>query len=243
MHCLDLGVFADALGGLFFVEISNKAWHRSYQDGIDWLNTQLEGYYRASPGKSEVKLTLPMVKPSDGSHPTLKVKAAVCRHLAQFAVYLARRHERHVLEFSDPRLQPHSAEYRNLAVTMAEAMEAYHVECAAETFSEVRCLGALDAFIASYNSLRLLFRRDLPPAYLSAQVFSQRPKLHLTEHLHQAVEIYGSPRSFWCYGDEDFVGFIKRIAMKSSHPRSIDNVLANKYRLFSALHSIALAAV
>jgi hypothetical protein len=241
MHCLDLGVFGDAIGGIMFVEISQKNWHRSYQEGIDWLNHELEGYYNANRHLSEIRLTLAMVKPPDGTHPTLRCKAASCRHLAEFALFLAQRHARFQLEFLDERLAASSAEYRLLAVRMAQSMVTFHDSCS-EPFVAERCIQALEAFVVDFNALRLLFRRGLAAEYHSAQVFAARPKLHMSQHIRDTILLFGNPRDFWCYGDEDFVGLIKKIAMQTRHPRSIESILLSKFRLYSALHAIALEA-
>lgn len=242
MHCLDLGVFGDAIGGLFFVEISQKNWHRSMQDGIDWLNEQLQGFYVVNTGLSQLRLTLAMVRPTDGSHPTLRCKAAACRHLAAFAVFLAHRHDRQNLEFLDERLAPFSADYRRLALVMSQTMLAYHRSCS-EPFDAEVCIAALDGFLEAYDGLRLLFRRGLDARFHAAQVFAPRPKLHMSHHIKDKVRRFGNPRDFWCYADEDFVGLIKKIAMQTRHPRSIEIVLLSKFRLYSALHAIALEAV
>ena len=236
MHACDLGCFQDAIGGLMFVEIAQKSWHASYKEGIDFLNDQLDGFYAANPGCSEVELSLPMIKAPDGSHPTLKCKAAACRHLAPFALYLANRHSRHNLEFDDVRLRPYSAEYRTLAVRMARAIVDYHETCACEPFSPQQCRAAMDAFLEAYCGLRLLFRRGLPAELHQAQAFPPRPKMHAADHIcREKVPMYGSPRLFWCYADEDFVGLVKRIAMQTKHPRSIEWVLVCKYRLYTTL--------
>ena len=42
MHCGDLGVFQDAVGGLLWLEISNKGFHRSHAQGVTFLNEQLK---------------------------------------------------------------------------------------------------------------------------------------------------------------------------------------------------------
>ena len=56
----------------------------------------------------------------------------------------------------------------------------------------------------------------------------------------QKVALWGSPRLFWCYVDEDFVGVIKRIAVMTKDPRSLERVLVEKFRIFAALHAYAL---
>ena len=65
--------------------------------------------------------------------------------------------------------------------------------------------------------------------------------MHMCDHVvRHKSPLYGSPRLFWCYGDEDFVGIVKRIALQTKHPRSLERVLLAKYRLYSYLHSVAL---
>ena len=56
----------------------------------------------------------------------------------------------------------------------------------------------------------------------------------------QKVPLYGTPRLFWCYADEDFVGLIKRIAMQTKNRRTLEKTLLAKYRLFASLHALAL---
>ena len=123
---------------------------------------------------------------------------------------------------------------------MTEAMVEYHNCCSRVPFVADTVRTSLAAFVQGYDQLRLLFRRGLPAEARHSQVFGPRPKLHLVEHMYDKCLLFGSPRQFWCYGDEDFVGLIKRIAMQTRHPRSIEWVLLCKYRLYAALHSHAL---
>jgi hypothetical protein len=243
MHAGDLGIFGDAVGGLMWVEVSSKTLHQTYDASIDFLNEQLAMYYGANPTLTPVHLTLLMLKPSDGGHPTLKCKAAQCRHLAGFAVWLASRHRRLNLQVEDEALVPYSTEYQTTAVDMATQLQLYHRSCTEEPFSAVNCKTAMVSFLASYNQLRLLFRRGLALQLHAAAVFGSRPKLHMCDHLvRDKVPLYGSPRLFWCYGDEDFMGLVKRIAIMSKHPRSLERVLLMKYRLYAHLHGVALDA-
>ena len=65
-------------------------------------------------------------------------------------------------------------------------------------------------------------------AQLSASRFSDenrlwkvQPKLHLFEHLLEITAIlYGNPRYFWCYADEDLVGQMVDIA-ETCHPATL----------------------
>ena len=244
MHAGDLGPFGDAIGGLMWIEVSSKTLHATYDAGVLWLNEQLAMYYAANPAFSPVQITLLMLKPSDGSHPTLKCKAAQCRHLSGFGLFLAARHKRINLQLEDERLAPHSAEYHTLAGSMASFLVQYHASCSEEPFSVMHCTDAMVGFLGEYNQLRLLFRRGLPLELHAGSVFGPRPKMHMCEHLVRLkVPLYGSPRLFWCYGDEDFMGLVKKILLKSKHSRSMERVLIFKYRLFAYLHSVALAGL
>ena len=247
MHAGDLGAFQDAVGGLFFIEISTRRWHRSYAAGILYLNLQLKDFYTANRGLTQIHLTVNMVRGKDGAFPTLKCKAAECRHLAAFAVVLARRQAhgargREPFAFPPGPLRAYSEEYRTLIVQMAEGMNNYHQACQAEVFSAAICRTSMSEFLHTMSSLRALFRRGLPAERQAAQPFPLRPKAHMLDHLvRQKIALWGTPRNFWCYGDEDFVGAIKRIAMQTKHPKSMERVLLAKYRLFAGLHAYSLA--
>ena len=80
-----------------------------------FLNSLLEMYYAANPGLSQLHLTLAMIKPSDGGHPTLKSKAAACRHAAYFALWIAQRHVRLGFELEDSGLKLQSFQIFNVA--------------------------------------------------------------------------------------------------------------------------------
>ena len=241
MHCGDLGVFPDAIGGLMYIEMQHKPWHSSFAAGVVWLNSQLKNYYSANPHLTRVQLTVNMIKNRDCAYPTLKCKAAECRHLAGFAVYLAHRHRRMNLTFRNPRLAPLSAEYQGLAVTMAEGLNSYHEACSAEPFSEAACKGSMFQFIRAMTDLRALFRRNLAAELHDSQPFIFRVKGHMLDHMvRESIGRWGSPKNFWCYADEDFVGMVKRIAVSSRHPRTLEKVLLKKYRLYGALHAYAL---
>ena len=64
------------------------------------------------------------------------------------------------------------------------------------------------------------------------------------DHLvNDKVPLWGSPKGFWCYGDEDFVGVIKRIAMQTKHPKTMEQIILQKYRIFAGIHALRLAAL
>jgi hypothetical protein len=119
-----------------WVEITEKTFRPNMALGVEWLNGSLQAFYSANPALTRLNVTLKMIKTSKLADvgPTLKSKAAECRHAAQFAKFLAYRHAR-LLQFEDERLHPVSAEYGRLAVEAAEAMVSYHEACSACVFS------------------------------------------------------------------------------------------------------------
>ena len=54
MHATDLGVFQDALGGVFWCELTCRRFYPNQKTGLAALNRSLKLYYRANPGLSSV---------------------------------------------------------------------------------------------------------------------------------------------------------------------------------------------
>ena len=245
MHCGDLGVFQDAIGGIFYVEVSNRDWYQSFGVGVQALNKQLRDYFAANPHLSRIHLTMNMIKDKKTGVPSLKSKAAECRHLSGFCLMLAHKHAagsatRRALTFREERLQPYSEEYRHLIVGLASNLHHYHETCSQEPFDCIDCKRAMYGFLQSMSDLRLLFRRHLPAERHGQMPFPFRPKAHQLQHLvEDKIPLWLSPKNFWCYSDEDFVGLMKRICTMTKHPASMERVLLDKFRLFAGLNALA----
>ena len=73
-------------------------------------------------------------------------------------------------------------------------------------------------------------------AQCQAGMLHMRPKVHMCEHLVlESVPMFGSPNSFHCYGDEDFVGRVKQIAQRCRHSATIQYRVLQKLMLRIAL--------
>ena len=46
------------------------------------------------------------------------------------------------------------------------------------------------------------------------QLWCEVPKHHFVQHLIEQCT-YGNPKHWWCYSDEDFMGIMKKIVLKS----------------------------
>ena len=231
MHAGDLGTFQDAIGSLFWIEISHKPWHRNQRTGLLRLNADLKRYYAANKDlklSSIYPIVLSQIK-GEGHYPMLKSKAAQCRHLAEFALFLAHRHRngtpgRPAFCFGqNSRLSAFTEEHLNNLVAMCEGLARYHRICSASPFDEAACRQALHQYLQALANLHDIWRRGCPERELSKMPFNLRPKAHAIQHLaSDKLRLWGNPSRSWCYRDEDFVGAVKKIAQKTSHPHTLE---------------------
>ncbi len=57
----------------------------------------------------------------------------------------------------------------------------------------------------------------------------------LQHMVEEKLSLWGSPSRFWCYRDEDYVGAVKNIAMKSRHPATIELRVNEKLMILAGL--------
>lgn len=250
MHAGDLGVFQDAIGSLFSLEVANKDWHRNRANGCIWLNAALGRYYTANPELTRLTpLSLSQLTSSAAGggtpYPTLRAKAAMTRHAAEFARILAYQHRdgtatRPPFKFRDThRLAGRSEEHCNLVVQAMEGLAQYHRSCSEQPFRPGQCKSAMLSFLQAMAALHDLWRHGLSERESAAQPWKLRVKAHMLQHLVcDQLQLWGSPSAFWCYRDEDFVGAVKRIAGKSRHPATLEVRVAEKLMLSSGLDSL-----
>jgi hypothetical protein len=243
MHAGDLGCFQDALGSLFWCETTCKLWHQNQRTGLIRLNVMLKNYYTANRhlGLSSIHpLTKSQIKGKDDNYPSLKSKAAQCRHLAQFGLILANRHRsgnasRPPFRFRG-RLAGSEQEHLDNLVGMFEGLVSYHTSCSAEPFDAAVCRAGMYQFLQCLGALNRLWRRGLPDDEHGTMPFNVRPKAHELQHLvEEKILVWGSPARFWCYRDEDFIGAVKTIAAKSANPRTLEMRVVEKLLILSGL--------
>jgi hypothetical protein len=79
MHAGDQGCFADAIGGVFWCEVTCKRWHANQRSGLVSLNGMLQSFYSAnrSLGLSSLfPVTMSQIRGDRDRFPTLHAKAA-----------------------------------------------------------------------------------------------------------------------------------------------------------------------
>jgi hypothetical protein len=247
MHSGDLGCFQDALGSLFWLHINNKDWFRSKKVGLQSLNAELKAYYAANndQGLSSVyPLVLTQVEAAKPGFPYLKSKAAQCKHLAAFGLLLAQRHRDGGYGFSrfkfrlSSRMYGKTDEHLDLLVRMFEGLVKYYKSCSAVPFPEDECREGMYTFLDALSGLNRLWRVGLPAGFSEHGLpFHLRPKAHGLQHLvSDKLFLFGSPSTFWCYRDEDYIGAVKRVAQKSKHPFTIEKRIMEKLRILTKLN-------
>jgi hypothetical protein len=200
------------------------------------LNADLKDYYEANRDRklsSLYPLTKSMLKGEDDKCPSLKCKAAECRHLADFAAVLANRHRygnagRSPLVF---RGRMHGREAQHQSGTAA-----YQASCTAPEFNADACKQAMYVCLQGLARLNRLWREGLPEAEKAYQPFPIKPKAHMLQHLcEDKLPLWGSSSNSWCYRDEDYIGSIKKIAALSSHPRTLEQRVMEKLLILSGM--------
>ena len=87
MHAADLGSFCDAVGSIFYLEITNPGWHNNQAEGLKDLNAKLNRFYSLNKGLTKATpVSLPQIISRDIGYPFFKSKAAPVRHLAEFCL-------------------------------------------------------------------------------------------------------------------------------------------------------------
>jgi hypothetical protein len=252
MHAGDLGTFQDAVGSLFWLEITHRPLYRNRARGLAALNRDLNLYYGAHQDENLTRVTplsLSQILAKTPPYPHLKAKAAQTRHLAEFCLTLARRHRfgdatRAPFVFGQRhRLSEQSVQHGDLLIALFEGLLAYHQSCAASPFSVDNCKSAMYRYLQSLEALNAMWRAGVPLELQASLPFHLRPKAHLCQHLvEDKIQAYGSPSGFWCYRDEDFIGACKTIAHKTMHPATLEVKMLQKLRILAALGSDALTA-
>ena len=233
----------DTVASVFFLEITNRRWFRNRKTGLEHLNAELRLYYRANPELSSLyPLVITQIVAPKPGYPTLKAKAAQTRHVAHFCAALANKHlvgapGRGAFTFRDGhRLAGREAERRELVMALCDSMRHFHVACSARPFEEDPCKDSMRRYLAALSALHNMWRAGLEEAAQAKEPFNLRPKNHLLQHLVlDKIQHWGSPAEFWCYGDEDFVGRVKKICRQTAYPSTLEDRVLDKLTLLTGL--------
>lgn len=216
LHTVDQGVASHIIGNVFWlIAVQRLAFGRgSREEIIKRLDKHLRGWYSRTRCESHVqgKLTVDRVRTS-GGWPKLKAKAAATRHLAAYALHLARTFGR-----AEDRLVIAVCTLLCEFYSILENESMFLSEPARSRLPEVgRQLAVLYTQLAEESTRSRL------------RMWKMHPKLHIFVHLceWQALD-WGNPRYYWTYADEDLVGLITEVS-QSCHPATLACVALFKW--------------
>ena len=196
LHCCDQGFALHLIGNIFHECISRGVFCAGgKQANLEALDAALLKWYKREKVESRIKgkLTMERVRSSNG-WPKLKCKAAAARHVAPFALELARQH-------LDRRM-----------IAMCQLL--------CEFFVLINAQGmfldndAKDRLPKLGRALCGLYAKQSTAAFdTGIKTWKMTPKVHIFLHVceWQGPSV-GNPRFYWTYADEDLVGVMIEVA-------------------------------
>jgi len=200
LHCLDLGVAQDVLGNLFWEVQKYLMPGRTIKQRIKVLWHRLQEYYAiAQPTSQTQALTHSMIKCPNKS-PKLRLKGGETRGIVAFGLELAKALH-HKMQTT------HTETIQHLFISLLDM----YMLMACEEFDADAADASCRRFCNLYGALYDEAIRIYGP---ENKLWVQKPKLHMLEELmeYQGRDLSISPNQFWCYKDEDFVGFVATFA-------------------------------
>ena len=123
--------------------------------------------------------------------------------------------------------QPDSAVYKAMSDMFVHLLAFYN------TFGKQPFDKALA--VSSARSLCMLYKQ-LHVHHAPGDLFALKPKFHLFIELAEwQTEEIGDPSRFWCYQDEDFVGWVAKLATSRGGGRSASTTPTNVVARYRAL--------
>ena len=208
VHALDLGVASNIIGNILYESIANRLWGGPNQDAnASLLEADLRGWERRTRAGTRLqgKLTVQRLK-SESGFPKLKAKGAQVRHLAEYALTIARKFDS-------------GSQHDRMKVAIAQLLcRVYQCMSSSSQFFPAPALTEFQT--AGQKMLLILSALHTAAVESGERRWKFPPKGHLIDHMVsiQARE-WGNPSYFWCYGDEDLVGQCIEIA-RSCHPKT-----------------------
>ncbi len=242
MHTMDLGVLADCLGSLFWIEATWKSVHRNKMLGFDALNAMLQTYYLANPSLGPLTLVGSIVRGNRPGYPFLKCKAAQARHLAVFGKHLAWMHANGDAvrpPFSSLKLRASGAsQYRTSVYNLFAAVVDVDVAIDAtdEMYDASVAKATITTILYEFKTLSNLWRAGAPTAAQKRMPWHNRQKGHMMRHLTtEQLMTWGSPRKSWCYNDESYMLALKRVCRWSKHVSTLETTCLDKLRIWQSV--------
>jgi hypothetical protein len=218
LHAVDLGVLPDFLGNLFHYIVEHKLVGDNRKQKVGILYALIVEFYKSHPEvESRLDNLTPEMIRSKAVAPKLRAKAAEARGLVEFAVGICKKFLDEEVPFEQ-------------ALKMAAHHMALCYSCLTEKsiFSEDLLRENCRRFCLLYVALSDASENP---------IFRVKPKMHMFQEL---CEMGGASRPVlhWTYRDEDFGGFVAKLARRrggkhsvAAQSRAILRRFAGKYRI------------
>ena len=193
MHCVDLGCAMHIIGNILHEMVKMRSLGRNMGIAMQTLWEMLRVYYTTlSRTTSRLQsLSLEDIR-RRGKSPKLSAKTAQTRHLAGFALELAQKYNS-------------GNDHDNFRQECAQALVDFH------NFLETRprSLNAEDLAELADIGRRICSTYAALNRTATGNEWKLTPKFPLLLHLVELqAPLWGNPKFFWCYSDEDMVGAI-----------------------------------
>ena len=226
LHCCDLGVSQKIVGNIFWEAQARICEGSTIKARVDNLQGKLKNYYKyAQPTSKLDNLTPDMIK-APGKGPKLRSKAAECKNSVPFAFQLSVQ-----MAEQDP------SEHCKTMLRMMSALLSYYQMVDSSEFPQEEVAKACRETCILFKALRDEARKDSGE---DTKLWKLSPKFHMwiESSEFQSAEL-GSPRHYWCYRDEDFVGWASQLANSRGGANTCAHSalrLIQKYRAWVASH-------
>ena len=216
LHAVDQGVACHVVANVFIEIMGLNLWGANQDENLRGLEKDILEWQKAQGETCRLqgKLTFARIRTS-AEWPKLKAKAAITRHLIDYAVHLCRAHD----SGSDhDRLRSAVCDRLQRFYIILEKEGRYLSEAAKRELPELAV-----TFMRAYEKLSLEALRD------NVRAWKLLPKFHMFQHIceKQSLEL-GNPRFYWVYSDEDLQKQMKTIAL-TLHPRTVQYAILLKW--------------
>ena len=202
LHAADLGVVQDAIGNVLWEYVhSPQCPGSNLADKVKQTWLDLKEYYKAMQSPSRLQgLTKAMIK-QDGKPPKLRAKGAETRHALGFAVQCAQK-----MHNESPTL--HNTTVLKCISALMDINMLMNLEEWRPDLAKTSCQTFASMYVALSKESQRTTGKDT--------LWRVKPKMHMMEYQSQKL---GNPRLYWDYDDEDFVGWVSKIATSRGGPK------------------------
>ena len=220
LHCADAGVACDIAGNIFCDVLPFLAPGK--QQGIEKLWVLLSKWYKDNQIKDRIERLKAEHFLLAGKPPKLKCKAAACRMLVPFLVFICGV----CFQEGDPKCKRYHSTIKLVATKLHECYQTLHEWNPEVLATKCRETCLLIAALADYIQV-------ISPGSLRWKL---KPKVHVWQELCEFQCVTkGNPKKFWCYKDEDFGGFTVKMGERRGGPNTAKSVAVNIFDRFCVL--------